>query len=309
MYKVFIDGQEGTTGLKIYERFKNRDDIKILKIDETLRKDLSERKKLINSSDFTFLCLPDFAAKEAVSLVDNDKVKIIDASTAHRTNPNWAYGLPELSKEHRRSIKNSNTVAVPGCYASGFIAATYPLVQAGIIPRDYPVTCHAVSGYSGGGKKMIEQYQSNDKPLELLSPRQYALSQNHKHLAEMQSITGLSFKPMFNPIVDNYYNGMVVSVPLITRMFNKKLTAKNVHEVLVNYYKDEYFIKVMNFKEDGFIGANNLANTNKMKIFVYGNDEQVLVASQFDNLGKGASGAAIQCMNIMMGIDEKTGLI
>ncbi|MFZ2538785.1 MAG: N-acetyl-gamma-glutamyl-phosphate reductase [Oscillospiraceae bacterium] len=308
-YKVFIDGQEGTTGIKIYERFQNRDDVEILRIDETLRKDLSERKKLINSSDFTFLCLPDIAAKEAVSLVENSNVKIIDASTAHRTNPDWAYGLPELSKEHRQKIANSNRVAVPGCYASGFIAAVYPLIEARIIASDHPVSCHAVSGYSGGGKKMIEQYECADKEEELFSPRQYALSQNHKHLAEMQAITALSYPPMFNPIVDNYYSGMLVSLPLITRTLKNKLTAKEIHEVIATHYKNEHFIKVMDFKQDGFLGANNLANTNTMQIFVCGNDEQVLVASRFDNLGKGASGAAIQCMNIMMGIDEKTGLI
>ncbi len=308
-YKVFIDGQEGTTGIKIYERFQNRDDVEILRIDDMLRKDLSERKKLINSSDFTFLCLPDIAAIEAVSLVVNSNVKIIDASTAHRTNPDWAYGLPELSKEHRKKIANSNRVAVTGCYASGFIAAVYPLIQADVMAIDHPVICHAISGYSGGGKKMIEEYESTNKELELFSPRQYALSQSHKHIPEMQAITGLSYPPMFNPIVDNYYSGMVVSLPLITRTLKKKLTAKEIHEVFANHYKDEHFIKVMDFKEDGFLGANNLANTNTMQIFISGNDEQVLVASRFDNLGKGASGAAVQCMNIMMGIDEKTGLI
>lgn len=312
-FKVFIDGQEGTTGLKILKRFENRQDIKLLKIDEDKRKDLNERRKLINQSDYTFLCLPDIAAKEAVSLVDNDHVKIIDASTAHRTNNDWAYGLPELSKEHREKIVNSKRVAVPGCYASGFISIVYPLLKYGIIKKDHPIICHAVSGYSGGGKKLIAKYESENKALEYFSPLQYALSQEHKHLKEMQAICGLDYKPMFNPIVDDYYNGMVVSVPLITRTIEKKLSALEMLEVLSNHYKDEHFIKVMPFMgegvlQDGFLPANTLANTNQMQIFVFGNDEQVLLASRFDNLGKGASGAAIQCMNIMMGIDEKTGL-
>lgn len=312
--KVFIDGKEGTTGLKIYERFQERDDIEILLIDEDKRKDLSERKKLINASDYTFLCLPDAAAIEAVSLVENDHTRIIDASTAHRTNPDWAYGIPELSKAHRERIKTSNRVAGPGCYASGFLASVYPLVQAGVIGKEHPVTCHAVSGYSGAGKKAIAVYEGGDKPFEYNSPRQYALSQQHKHLKEMQIIAGLSYKPMFNPIVDNYYSGMVVSVPLVARTLNKKVTAKDVWEILSEHYKDEYFIKVMPFMgegvlEDGFLAANTLSGRNDMQVFVCGNDEHILLASRLDNLGKGASGAAVQCMNIMMGIDEKTGLI
>ncbi len=313
-YKVFIDGQEGTTGLKIYERFKNRTDIEILSIDDKLRKDPLERKKMINSSDFTFLCLPDIAAKEAVSFVENENVKIIDASTAHRTNEEWAYGFPELSTMHRDKIKSSKRVAVPGCYASGFIALVYPLVESGIIAPHHPVVSHAISGYSGGGKKMIEQYESENKLIEFFSPRQYALTQNHKHLSEMKVISGLSYKPMFNPIVDDFFNGMVVSVPLITRTLNKKATAEKVHEVMTRHYEGEHFVKVMPFMgegvlENGFLATNTLANTNDMQIFVCGNNEQVLLAARFDNLGKGASGAAVQCMNIMMGIDEKTGLI
>ncbi len=312
-YKVFIDGQEGTTGLKIIERFQNRDDVEILKIDENLRKDTEERKKLINQSDFTFLCLPDVAAREAVSLVENPHVKIIDASTAHRTNEDWAYGLPELSSKHREKIKNSNRVAVPGCYASGFISVVYPLIQSGVISKDHPVMCHAVSGYSGAGKNMIAQYESEDKPAALFAPRQYALSLEHKHIKEMQAITGLHFKPMFNPIIDNYFSGMIVSVPLITRSMQTPSTAKQVWEVMRKHYEGERLIKVMPFMgegvlENGFLPANTLAGKNHMEIFVFGNDEQVLVSARLDNLGKGASGAAVQCMNIMMGIDETTGL-
>ena len=313
--KVFIDGKEGTTGLKIYERFKNRDDLEIMLIDEEKRKDKSERAKFINESDITFLCLPDKAAVESVSLIDknNDHTKIIDASTAHRTDPEWAYGFPELSSAHREKIKKSSRVAVPGCYASGFISLVYPLVFAGIIPRDYPVTCHAVSGYSGGGKKMIAALENGDKPRECFSPRQYALTQNHKHLPEMQSVTGLEFKPMFNPIVDDYYAGMVVTVPIITRLLGGRYTASDIHKALSEHYKNEHFVKVMEFGgtktlSDGFLAANTLEGTNDMQVFVCGNDEQVLLCSRLDNLGKGASGAAVQCMNIMLGIDEKTGL-
>lgn len=312
-YKVFIDGQEGTTGLKIYERFQGRNDIEILKIDESLRKDTAERKRLINQSDYTFLCLPDVAAIESASLAENNHTKIIDASTAHRTNPNWAYGLPELSELHREKIKNASRVAVPGCYASGFIASVYPLLQAGLISPDHPVTSHAVSGYSGAGKKAIEVYEGEDKPWEFNSPRQYALGQTHKHLKEMQAITGLNFPPMFNPIVDDYFSGMVVSVPIIARTMQKPSTAEQVWEVMSKHYENQHFVKVMPFMgegvlSDGFLAANTLSGTNMMQIFVCGNNQHILVAARLDNLGKGASGAAVQCMNIMMGIDETTGL-
>ena len=313
--KIFIDGKEGTTGLKIYERFKNRDDLEIMLIDEDKRKDKNERAKFINNSDITFLCLPDAAAIESVSLIDKDNshTKIIDASTAHRTNPDWAYGFPELSPEHREKIKNSNRIAVPGCYASGFISLVYPLIRAGILPKDYPVTCHAVSGYSGAGKKMIAVYEGDDKPSEYNSPRQYALMQNHKHLPEMQKICGLDYPPVFNPIVDDYYAGMVVTVPIITRLLKGNYTALDIHMALCDHYKNEHFVKVMEFGgestlPDGFLAANTLEGTNNMQIFVCGNDERVLLCSRLDNLGKGASGAAVQCMNIVLGIDEKTGL-
>ena len=310
MVKVYIDGQEGTTGLKILERFKNRNDIELLKIDEDKRKDADERKKLINSSDFTFLCLPDAAAREAVAMA-GDKVRIIDASTAHRTNPDWAYGFPELGADFRNKIANSARTAVPGCYASGFISMVYPLVKLGIMPADYPVTCHAVSGYSGAGKKAIAVYEGENRPVEFDSPRQYALTQQHKHLPEMQKICGLSYAPAFNPLVCDYFSGLVVSLPIFTRLLTKKYTPDDVRKALADFYKDAYFVKVMPEGEpdDGFIGANNISGTNNMQIFVNGNDERLILCSRLDNLGKGASGAAVQCLNIMMGIDEKTGLI
>ena len=310
MVKVYIDGQEGTTGLKILERFKDRNDIELLKIDEDKRKDADKRKKLINSADFTFLCLPDAAAKEAVAMA-GDKVRIIDASTAHRTNPDWAYGFPELGKDFRSKIEQSNRTAVPGCYASGFISMVYPLVKLGIMPEDYPVTCHAVSGYSGAGKKAIAVYEGENRPADFDTPRQYALTQQHKHLPEMQKICGLSYAPAFNPLVCDYFSGMVVSVPIFTRLLTKKYTPDDVRKALAEFYGDAYFVKVMPEGEpaDGFIGANNISGTNNMQIFVNGNDERLILCSRLDNLGKGASGAAVQCLNIMMGIDEKTGLI
>lgn len=313
MYKVFIDGKEGTTGLKIFERFANRNDIEIMQIDEEKRKDPVEKAKIINQSDFTFLCLPDAAAVESAALCTNPETRIIDASTAHRTNPAWNYGFPELSEEFRKNIVNSKRVAVPGCYASGFIALGYPLVQSGIMPKDYPVVIHAVSGYSGAGKKAIAQYEDPSRNPELDSPRLYALTQAHKHLPEMKKISGLDFEPVFNPYVCDYFQGMTVTVGLHSRLLGKKVSAHDVWEMMSEHYKDQKFVKVCGFMGEGtlpeqFIPANTLAGTNNMQIFVYGNDDRIMLTSRFDNLGKGASGAAVQCMNIMMGIDEGTGL-
>ena len=312
--KIYIDGQEGTTGLKILERFEGRNDIELLRISEELRKDSAERARLINMSDYTFLCLPDAAAREAVSFVNNDHVRVIDASTAHRTNPDWAYGFPELSAEHREKIKNSNRVAVPGCYASGFNSIVYPLVKNGIIPSDFPVFAYATSGYSGAGKKAIAVYESSEKPEEFNSPRQYALSQQHKHLPEMKAVSGLDFTPMFSPIICDYFSGMVVSVPLQTRMLDKKVTAEKVHEMYAKHYEGANLVEVMPLmsadeQKAFFLASNTLSGLNKMQIFVFGSDEQILLCSRLDNLGKGASGAAVQCLNIMMGIDETTGLV
>jgi N-acetyl-gamma-glutamyl-phosphate reductase len=312
--KIYIDGQEGTTGLKILERFEGRNDIQLLRISEDKRKDPAERARLINMSDFTFLCLPDDAAREAVSFVDNDHVRIIDASTAHRTNPAWAYGFPELSPEHREKIKTSNRVAVPGCYASGFASIVYPLVKSGIIPADFSVFAYATSGYSGAGKKAIAVYEGSDKPFEFNSPRQYALSQQHKHLPEMKAVSGLTYTPMFNPMVCDYFSGMVVSVPVQTRMLPKAVTAAEVHEMYAKHYSGANMVEVMPLmsadeQKSFFLASNTLSGQNKLQVFVFGNDEQILLCSRLDNLGKGASGAAVQCLNIMMGIDETTGLI
>lgn len=312
-YKIFIDGKEGTTGLKIYERFAGRSDIEILQIDDEKRKDPAEKAKMINASDFTFLCLPDPASIESVALCTNPKTRIIDASTAHRTNPDWAYGFPELDKSFREKIISSNRVAVPGCYASGFVAIAYPLVKAGILPRDYPVVVHAVSGYSGAGKKAIAQYEAADRDKSLDSPRLYALTQSHKHLPEMKKIPGLDFEPVFNPYVCDYFQGMTVTVGLHSRLLSKKVSAKDIWQMFASHYDGCNFVKVAGFMGEGtlteqFIPANTLAGTNEMQVFVYGNDERIDITTRFDNLGKGASGAAVQCLNIMMGIDETTGL-
>lgn len=316
MVKVYIDGQEGTTGLKIMERFSGRNDIEIMRISEEKRKDSAERKKFINSADYVFLCLPDDASREAVSFIDkdNDHVRIIDASTAHRTNPDWAYGFPELSAEHREKIRTSARVAVPGCYASGFASIVYPLVSSGIIPADYPVFAYATSGYSGAGKKAIAVYEGDDKPYEYNSPRQYALSQQHKHLPEMQAVSGLAYPPMFNPIICDYYSGMVVSVPVQTRTLPAKTTPEQIHEMYRRHYEGAAMVEVMPLmsaeeQKAFFLASNTLSGTNKIQVFVFGSEEQVLLCTRLDNLGKGASGAAVQCLNIMMGIDETTGLI
>lgn len=307
MFNIFIDGKEGTTGLKIFERMAKRTDVAVRVLPEDLRKDPAARKACINEADVVFLCLPDAAAKESVSLIENDKVRIIDASTAHRTAPEWAYGFPELSKAHEDKIRSSNRVAVPGCHASGFISLVYPLIAGGFVEKDYPFVCHSVTGYSGGGKKMIAEYEAENRAEEYESPRQYALTQNHKHLPEMQYVCGLDFKPIFDPIVADFYSGMCVCVPLHTRLMKKKTDPNSLRRYFEEYYASRNFVKVA---QEGrqYLAANPLAGTNEMEIFVDGNEERIMLASVFDNLGKGASGAAVQCMNIMLGLDETISL-
>lgn len=309
MKKVFIDGKDGTTGLKIFKRFENRNDIELLLIDSDKRKDAGERARLINESDITFLCLPDAASIEAVSLVENSNTKIIDTSTAHRTLSDWAYGFAELSREHREKIESSNRIAVPGCYASGFNSIVYPLVHNSFIDKDYDIVCYALSGYTGAGKKGIAQYEDSSRDAELDSPRLYALTQEHKHLKEMKAISGLSKKPIFSPIICDYPQGMVVSVPLYTDRMSKKYTIQDIYEMFAEHYGNSDIVKV---RRPGYtqsmIGSNQFANRDDMEIEINGNEDRILITSRFDNLGKGASGAAIQCMNIAMGIDEKTGL-
>lgn len=310
--KVYIDGSEGTTGLRINERFRERDDIELLTIDPEKRKDPVERKKLINTSDITFLCLPDAAAIEAVNLVENDHVRIIDSSTAHRTLEGWNYGFPELSKEYRARIQTGNRVAVPGCYASGFIALAYPLVTGGIMPIDYPVSIFAVSGYSGGGKKLIAEYEADNRDARYGAARMYGWSQNHKHLKEMQKITGIAHVPLFSPMTTDYYSGMIVQLPLYSWLLKKQQTPEQIRDFLAGYYEDSEFIEVMPFGTEaetgGILFSNACSGWDGMKIYVTGNEDRIVVASCFDNLGKGASGAAIQCMNLMIGCEESKGL-
>lgn len=307
--KIFIDGSEGTTGLKINQRFAGRDDIEILKIDPDKRKDIGERKRLINESDITFLCLPDAAARESVSLVENDGVRIIDASTAHRTAPGWSYGLPELSAEFRENIRQGKRVSVPGCHATGFMVLAYPLIHSRLLPLDYPMAVTSVTGYSGGGKKMIEQYKDSHRALEYDAPRLYGLSQEHKHLPEMKAIAGLEREPIFSPIVADYYSGMVVSLPVYTAYLQKTKTVKEVYQFYQAYYEGEKFIHVRLAEDMNFLAGNACSGWDGLNIFVTGNDERIVLSSQFDNLGKGASGGAVQCMNIMLGCDEGRGLV
>ena len=312
--KVYIDGSEGTTGLRINERFEGREDIEILKIASELRKDPKERKKFINASDITFLCLPDAASIEAVSLIekDNDHTVMIDASTAHRTEEGWAYGLPELGETFREKIRTGNRIAVPGCYASGFLMDVYPLIQMGFIDEEYPVCVNALSGYSGAGKKAIALYESPDKTVDLEAPRMYALSQKHKHLKEMQKIAGLKEAPLFVPVVDDYYSGMIVTFPIYVSRMKRHVTPEALRDAVAEYFAGEQFIHVMPFgseeETNSFFSANVFSGYDDARIYVTGNDERILVSSIFDNLGKGASGAAIQCMNLRLGLPEETGL-
>jgi len=308
MTKVFIDGSQGTTGLKIESRLRSRDDIELLTIDEDKRKNIDEREKMINSSDVTLLCLPDAASREAVSLIRNKNVKIIDTSTAHRTEPDWAYGFPELDSSFREKIKNSNRIAIPGCYASGFSAIVYPLVKGGIIAKDYPITCYAISGYTGAGKNGIAQYEFVDRNRELDAPRQYGLSQEHKHLKEMTAIPGLERVPFFAPHICDYRYGMVVSIPIFADMMEKKMTPEELQAFFAKHYEGEPLIKVRDLGYSNMIGANNFAKRDDMEIEINGNNERILLTTRFDNLGKGASGAAMQCLNLALGIDETKGL-
>lgn len=312
MTKVFIDGSEGTTGLRIFERFEKRDDIELIKINPDLRKDPAERAKMINSSDITFLCLPDDASRESVSLVENDNVIIIDTSTAHRTNDDWVYGFAELDDKQRDKIRNSKRIAVPGCYATGFISIAHPMVASGLMNADYPVSAFALSGYSGAGKKAIAVYEGAEKPEDFNSPREYALTQQHKHLKEMKKISGLERTPLFSPVVDDYYSGMFVSLPFYTDMLNGVKSVEEVHAMFTKFYEGQRFVKVRELgaeaESNGFIAANVRSGWDGLEIFVTGNEERIVVTSRFDNLGKGASGAAIQCMNIVLGCDEAKGL-
>jgi N-acetyl-gamma-glutamyl-phosphate reductase len=310
---VFVDGQHGTTGLKIYERLNGRKDIEVIEISDTKRKDPETRKKLLNEADIVFLCLPDDAARESVNLITNSSVCVIDGSTAHRVTEGWVYGLPELKKEQRNLIKKSKRVAVPGCHATGFVLMLYPLVALGIVGEDYPVTCHTVAGYSGGGKAMIADYENRNAPDYIKNPRPYALALNHKHVPEMTKIVGLARPPVFAPTVVNVYNGEIISIPLVPSYIKKHLSAAEIQAALAEYYAGERFVKVMPYPADdylknGFLTFTDCNGTNNLEIFVFGNKDRILLSARYDNLGKGASGAAIQNMNIVLGLAESTGL-
>lgn len=313
-YTVFVDGQEGTTGLQINEYLAQRADIELLKIAADKRKDLAERKRLINASDVTFLCLPDAAAKESVALVDNPRTCVIDASTAHRVHPDWVFGLPELCPEQRAKIRASKRIANPGCHASAFILAVRPLIDAGLIAADTQLAANSITGYSGGGKSMIAEYEAASGSTALKAPRAYALALAHKHLPEMQAYTGLTAAPIFQPIVGPFYKGLAVTVYLHPAQFTRTTGPADVQKILADYYADEAFIKVHPVDLDtttvnGFydVEANN--GSNRVDLAVYGNAERMLLIARLDNLGKGASGAAVQAMNVHLGVTESLGLV
>ena len=306
--KVYIDGKDGTTGLQIYDRLSARADIDLLLIDETKRKDRLERKKLMDAADIVFLCLPDAAAIEAVELVENPKTRIIDASTAHRTSPDWDYGFPELSGAHRAAIQNSKRVANPGCHATGFISVVYPLVAMGLLPKDACLAAFSLTGYSGGGKKMIAQYEAADKETALFAPCPYGMGQSHKHLPEMQKICGLDNKPVFTPIVDDYYKGMATTVPLHMSQLNGVSTLAEVRQKLADYYGGQTLVRVADTTDTAKLYANAQAGKDTLVLYVAGNAAQFTITALFDTPGKGASVAAGHNLKLRLGPDETTGL-
>jgi N-acetyl-gamma-glutamyl-phosphate reductase len=310
MTRVFVDGQEGTTGLRIREVLAGRDDIDVLSIDPARRKDPAERAKLLNAADVAFLCLPDDAAREAVAKVNNPNTCVIDASTAHRTAAGWVYGLPELVTNQRAKLRATKRIANPGCHATAFILLVRPLVDAGLIPAAFPLTATSLTGYSGGGRKMIEQYETSGDP-KLTSPRPYALGLTHKHLPEMQTHSGLSVPPVFMPVVSNFYKGLAVSIPLQLSQVGGGASAESLHAVLAARYATEPFVRVMPLGDpESLTGLDVQAcnDTNRVDIFVFGRAGQALLVARLDNLGKGASGAAVQSMNVHLGVDERLGL-
>ena len=306
--KIFIDGKAGTTGLRIYERLEAREDIEIILLSDDERKDPVARKKALNSCDIAFLCLPDDAARESVSMIENENVTVIDTSTAHRTLEGWCYGFPELSDELAEKVKTAKRIAVPGCHASGFIALVKPLIDAGFIDANELLTCHSITGYSGGGKKMIADYESEERDELLDSPRQYAITQQHKHLKEMKAITGLDNAPIFCPIVSDFYSGMMVTVPLFASQLKDGKTVADVKKLYADKYNTELVAYKETVDEAGFIAATTYSGKDTMTVSVAGNEERILLIALYDNLGKGASGAAVECMNIALGADKTQGL-
>lgn len=314
MKTVFIDGQHGTTGLQILDRLTPRRDIEVLQIPEDKRKDAATKTAYLNEADLVILCLPDGAAVESAGLITNPQTKVIDASTAHRIADNWVYGLPELHESQRAALRTARRVSNPGCYPTGCILALAPLVRKGIVPADYPVSVHAVSGYSGGGKRLIATYREvAEEQREAVACRPYGLTLAHKHVPEMQKLAGLAFPPIFTPMVGNFHQGMLVSIPLTNRVLNGRPSAADIHDALAAYYDGERFVNVMPFGgkdalDGGFLSPIGCNGTNRLELFVFGHGEHTLLTARLDNLGKGASGAAVQNLNIMLGFDETTGL-
>ena len=308
MKKIFIDGKAGTTGLRIYERLSDRKDIEIILLSEEERKDPAARKKALNGADIAFLCLPDDAARESVSMIENENTVVIDTSTAHRTLDGWCYGFPELSSELDAKLKTAKRIAVPGCHASGFIALVKPLIDAGYISNDELLTCHSITGYSGGGKKMIADYESDERDCLLNAPRQYGITQTHKHLKEMQAITGLKNSPIFCPIVSDFYSGMMVTVPLFASQLKDGKTVSDIKALFESKYTSDIVKYQECFDDSGFISAAKLKDSDAMAVTVSGNDERILLIAVYNNLGKGASGAAIECMNVVLGQEKNSAL-
>ena len=306
--KLFIDGSSGTTGLRIRQRLAQRPDVELITLPDEERRDVERRRWALNHCDAAFLCLPDDAARQAVSLIENERVTVLDTSTAHRTAPGWTYGFPELSAAHRRAVCAGGRIAVPGCHASGFIALIYPLVAAGLLPKDALLTCSSVTGYSGGGKKMIAEYESAGRRDVLSTPRQYALGQTHKHLPEMLSVTGLQHAPVFSPIVADFYSGMAVTVPLFRSQLCGGAGADEIRAVYRAVYGGPVVRYAEQLDEDGFFSGGRLSGRDCMEISVAGCEDRILLLAQYDNLGKGASGAALQCLNLALGADETAGL-
>ena len=309
MIRVFIDGSEGTTGLRIHSRLPGRSDIELMTIDPEKRKDPAARRELLNSADIAFLCLPDAAAREAVAMVENPHTRILDTSTAHRTASGWAYGFPELTKAHRSAIVSGTRIAVPGCHASGYLAIVRPLVEAGVLSADAQLSCTSLTGYSGGGKRMIAEYEAADRPKALDAPRVYGLTQRHKHLAEMQAVSRLSGPPVFFPIVGDFYSGMLVSVPPHVGQLRAPLTAGALTELYEAHYAGAACVHVLPPAAEGMLSANALTGRDDMVLCVSGGGDRLAVHALYDNLGKGASGAAVQCMNLLLGAQETSGLL
>jgi N-acetyl-gamma-glutamyl-phosphate reductase len=311
-FRIFVDGQEGTTGLRIHEMLARRSDVEVLRIDADKRKDAAERARLLNAADVAFLCLPDAAAREAAALVNNPNTCLIDASTAHRTAPGWVFGMPEVAADQRAKLRAGKRIANPGCHATPFILMLRPLVDAGLVPASLPVSATSITGYSGGGKKMIEQYEAGGDPV-LAAPRPYGLTLAHKHIPEMMGHTGLSTKPVFMPVVGNFYKGLAVSVPLHFSQLKAGTDGAALHRALADRYAGERFVKVMPLSdpatlESGFLDVQACNDSNRCEIFVFADEGRAVLVGRIDNLGKGASGAAVQCMNVHLGLDEGLGL-